>query len=66
MELKCRLGNVLRFAPSEFKSSFSSQLESQKQAVYLPQAAHEVVANRRSGQVGRARASSDVEKVVWA
>lgn len=33
---------------------------------YLFQAAHEVVADRRSRQVGRARAPPDVEKVVRA
>lgn len=54
------------FFPSEFKTSFCSKLESQKQAVYLLQAAHEVVANGRAGQVSRARASSDIEKVVRA
>lgn len=50
----------------KFKTSFAGRLNSQKQAVYLLQAAHEVVANRGSGQVGSARASSDIEKVVRA
>lgn len=62
----CVRATFFFFPPSGFKMSFGNKLESQNQAVYLPQATHEVVANRRSGQVGRARASSDIEKVVRA
>lgn len=57
---------VLLFSLWNLKTFFGSKLESQKQAVYLLQAAHEVVANGRSGQVGCARASSDIEKVIRA
>lgn len=38
----------------------------QGSGVYLLEAAHEVVANWRSGQVGCARAPSDIEKVIRA
>lgn len=45
---------------------FGRKLKSQERAVYLLQAAHEVVANGRSRQVGGARAPPYIEKVVRA
>lgn len=42
------------------------QRQKEKRDVYLLQAAHEVVANGRSGQVGRARASSHIEEIIRA